>query len=254
MKQMVWKMFVLIYLLYGSHATAQVLFVTSNYEPYVIQQDSEASGIFPDIIKAVFDEINLEVKFEFQPWKRGEHTVVTGKAFATFPYLIRQERTEKFDFSDPVIFFFPKFFYMKERFPNGFAWNTLKDFHPYNMGGILGFWYEKSFQDAGLKVQYVTTDLQNIHKLTRDRIDFTLIDELVGWSLIKEAYPEQVTAFAVAQKPESTDAFHIMVSRNYPNANVLLKKFNEGLKTIKNNGTFHEILQQYDVTIEYATH
>lgn len=110
MKQMIWKMFVLIYMLYGSYATAQVLFVTSPYEPYVIKQDLEASGIFPDIVKAVFDEIKIEVKFEFQPWKRGEHTVVTGKAFATFPYLIRQQRTEKFDFSDPVIYFFPKFF------------------------------------------------------------------------------------------------------------------------------------------------
>ena len=246
-------MFVLIYLLYSSHATAQVLFVTSQYEPYVIKQDLEARGIFPDIIKAVFDEINVEVNFEFQPWKRGENTVETGKAFATFPYLIRQERTERFDFSDPVIFFFPKFFYMKEKFPKGFAWNTLQDFQSYDIGGIRGFWYEKSFQEAGLKVQYVTTDKQNIHKLYLGRVNFTLIDELVGWNLIKVAYPEQVTAFSVTQKPESEDAFRIMVSRKYPNAKGLIKKFNEGLKVIKNNGNYQKIFQQYDVAIEYST-
>ena len=196
----------------------------------------------------------IEVKFEFQPWKRGEHTVVTGKAFATFPYLIRQQRTERFDFSDPVIYFFPKFFYMKEKFPNGFSWKSLQDFKPYKIGGIRGFWYENSFQEEGLKVEYVTTDKQNIGKLILGRIDFTLIDELVGWNLIKETYPEQVTTFVVAQKPESTDAFRIMVSRKYPNSKELLNKFNEGLKTIKNNGIFHNILKQYDVAEEYVTH
>ena len=72
--------------------------------------------------------------------------------------------------------------------------------------------------------------------------------------MIKETYPEQVTTFVVAQKPESTDAFRIMVSRKYPNSKELLNKFNEGLKTIKNNGIFHNILKQYDVAEEYVTH
>jgi polar amino acid transport system substrate-binding protein len=253
MKQVAPLVLVFIIFFHAPPAMAQVLFVTSEYEPYVINQDGVAKGIFPDIVKAIFSELNIEVNFKFQPWKRGENTMKMGKAYATFPYLINEQRAEVFDFSDSVIYFFPKFFYKKERFPNGFEWSSLKDFQRYNIGGVIGYWYEKSFQKADLKVQYVTTDMQNIHKLMMDRIDFTLIDELVGWILINKAYPEHVAAFTVARKPESCDAFHLMVSRKYSNAKELTKKFNKGLKVIKDNGTYQKILRNYRVPIEYET-
>lgn len=253
MKQLVLIVFVFIIFSIAPRAMAQVIFVTSEYDPYVIKQDSTANGVFPDIVKAVFHELNIEVKFKFQPWKRCEMTVKEGGAFATFPYLINKQRSEVFDFSVPIIYFYPKFFYKKSKFPNGFKWSSLKDFQPYYLGCVRGYWYEDSFQKAGLTIKYVTSDIQNIKKLRNDRIDFTLIDELVGWSLVKGVYPDQVSAFAVAKKPESSDAFHLMVSRNYPDTKVLTKKFNKGLRAIKDNGTYHKIFLKYKVPILYET-
>ncbi len=253
MKKLVLIVVVFIIFSHAPRAMTQVLFVTSEYDPYVIKQDSIANGLFPDIVKAVFHELNIEVKFVFQPWKRCEITVKEGGAYATFPYLSNKQRAEVFDFSVPVIYFYPKFFYKKSKFPNRFEWSNLKDFQPYNLGGVRGYWYEESFQKAGLTIQYVTSDIQNIKKLMRDRIDFTLIDELVGWGLVKDTYPDQISAFAVAKKPESSNAFHLMVSRKYPDTKELTKKFNKGLRAIKDNGTYHKIFRQYKVPIEYET-
>jgi polar amino acid transport system substrate-binding protein len=192
------------------------------------------------------------VAFRFQPWKRGEDKVENGTFFGTFPYLRTHLRSERFDFSDPVIYFFPKFFYMKATFPDGFSWQKIEDFKAYVIGGVLGYWYEKSFMDAGLQVQYVATDQQNIGKLMLGRIHFSLIDELVGWRLIQKAFPDQVDAFAVAEKPESSDAFRLMISRKYPKAKELTEKFNAGLQTILQNGIYFEILEKYGVSMEYA--
>lgn len=253
MKSVVLILCTFINLLHLAQAGEPVSFVTSSYEPYVIESDHVASGIFPDIVKAALHERQMDVKFEFLPWKSCENIVREGSVFATFPYIINVQRAKFFDFSDPVIYFFPKFFYKKENFPDGFIWKDLRSFRPYQIGGVLGYWYEISFKNEGLNVHYVTTDIQNIYKLMRGRIDFTLIDELVGWRIIKKVYPKQKLAFAVSKRPESYSAFHLMVSRKYSNAKTLTKIFNKGLKKIKKNGTYQKIFRKYDVPMEYAT-
>ena len=253
MKQVILVIFVFINFWHISHAKEPLVFVTSAYEPYVIEEGSIITGIFPDIVKAVFHELNIQAEFRIQPWQRGETTVKSGEAFATFPYLTTELRAEDFNFSDPVICFFPKFYYKKERFPNGFSWENLTDFQQYTIGGIRGYWYKESLQAADLNVQYVTTDRQNILKLMKERIDFTLLPELVGRILIQKVYPHQRSAFAFAKKSESTNTFHLMVSKKYPHAKELTEKFNNGLRIIKGNGIYQKIFQQYKVPIEYET-
>lgn len=253
MKQVILIIFVFINFCHISHAREPLVFVTSAYEPYVIEEGSVIKGIFPDIVKAVFHELNIKTEFRIQPWKRGETTVRIGEAFATFPYLTSDHRAENFNFSDPVIYFFPKFYYKKEKFPNGFSWVNLTDFQQYTIGGVQGYWYKKSFQKASLNVHYVTTDIQNLHKLMTERIDFTLLPELVGKILIQKVYPDQSSAFAFAKKPESTDTFHLMVSKKYPYAKELTEKFNKGLRIIKQNGIYQNIFKKYKVPIKYET-
>jgi len=234
-----------------SNAKGTLLFVTSAYEPYVIDEDKAIGGIFSDIVKAAFNELNITSEFMIQPWQRGEITVMKGDAFATFPYLKNEKRSKDFNFSDPVIYFFPKFLYKKDKFPNGFSWEALIDFQKYRIGGVQGYWYKQSFENAGLHVNYVKTDMQNIQMLMKERIDFTLISELVGWSLIKKTYPQKKSAFAFAKKPESIDTFHLMVSKSYPDAKEYLKQFNDGLKIIKGNGIYTAIFKKYEVPTEY---
>ncbi|CAM3362109.1 ABC transporter substrate-binding protein [Shewanella violacea] len=238
----------------NTRSTARtVVFVTSAYAPYVINTDGLATGLFPDIVTAAFVEMGYKVKFKFQPWQRGEKSVRSGTAFATFPYLKNPARESEFDFSEPVLFFYPKFFYNIETFPHGFEWQTLADFKPYRVGGVRGYWYENSFKQAGIAAQYVTSDKQNIEMLLVQRIDFTLIDELVGWNLIRETAPGMVHKYAVASRPQSSDAFHLMISRDYPNTKLLRLTFDLGLLRIKQNGIFQQILDKYRVASEYGT-
>ncbi|MDE1464288.1 substrate-binding periplasmic protein [Spartinivicinus poritis] len=236
-----------------AHSKETIDVATSAYEPYVIEDSQTARGIFPDIVSTIFSQQGVKVKFHFHSWTRGEALVNNGLVFATFPYIINTQRAKSFNFSDPVIYFFPKFFYLKENFPEGFSWHSLKDFKPYIIGGVFGYWYESAFREQAIEVHYVTTDTQNIYKLMHGRIDFTLIDELVGWKLIENIYPQQRRAFAVTKKPESSSTFHLMISRHYPHSSKLTKQFNKGLKHIKANGTYQRIFRRYGVPMEYAT-
>ncbi len=235
-----------------AESSSSLLFVTSPYEPYVIDDEGRASGIFPDIVRAAFRGTHIRPEFQFVPWLRGEHEVQAGKAFGTFPYLKTKARVETFGFSGPIIYFFPKFFYNRSRFPDGFEWQTLADFKGYQMGGVRGYWYEQDFKNAGLTTSYVTSDRQNIEMLRIKRIDFTLIDELVGWNLIRRTAPSYIGSYAVAAKAESSSAFHLMISPDYPGGDKLTQQLNMGLGRIQQNGEYQEILERYHVPADYS--
>lgn len=234
-------------------SAANIIFTTNAYPPYVINQHGRASGIFPKIIRAIFQGTQDHIEINFRPWPRAERLVRQGRAYATFPYVSTPSRASSFDFSQPVIRFFPRFFYLKSSFPEGFHWNSLSDFRPYRVGGVLGYWYQSLFKAAGVRVDYVRTDRMNMEKLFRHRIDFTLVDTLVGWTLIRQLYPHRLQDFAVTAKAQSSGSLRLMVSRNYPDAKRLTARFNAGLARIRRNGVYQKIFEQYHVPNAYMT-
>ena len=69
-------------------------------------------------------------------------------------------------------------------------------------------------------------------------------DELVGWALIQKLFPGEKYRFR-SSRAYSIDNLHIMVSKKYPGSDVLLKLFNTGLATIKQNGLYLQLQEKY---------
>jgi polar amino acid transport system substrate-binding protein len=207
----------------------------------------DGQGAFTEIVSAVFKEMGQPVKYQFYPWKRAESEAKAGNIFAAFPYIITAERQKDYLFSDPVLISTGKFFYMPERHPDGIAYTKLDDLLPYQIGGVLGYWYESPFKEARLKVDYATSDEQNIQKLYLGRVDLAATDELVGWQLIKHLYPNEVDKFATVQKPLNEDSLRLLISRTYPNSAELTQHFNAALKVIRDQGVIQKILEKYGV-------
>jgi polar amino acid transport system substrate-binding protein len=249
MKIFIFTFFVLSF--YNIFSKETVVFVTDEYAPYV-SKTKQKSGIFPEVVKKIFKEKHIKVQIKFQPWRRCEANLSEGNAFAAFPYLKTKEREAKHNFSDPVIYFYPKFFYLKNRFKKPFEWNNLSDFKHYSIGGVLGYWYEERFKKAKLNVDYEGNDSKNIKKLVKKMIDFTIIDELVGWNLIERMKFDK-SLFAVSKKPTDEDTFHLMVSRKYKNSEKYLKIFNQGFKKMKQSNEYHKIFKKYSIPDEYMT-
>ncbi|MGZ9899181.1 substrate-binding periplasmic protein [Shewanella gaetbuli] len=233
------------------NAATSVRIMTSDYAPYT-SSNAHDSGVVLAIIETAFATQGVSVEYEFAPWKRGEMMVASGKAFGAVPYFKNEQRQQNYDFSDPVIYSVNKFFYNTEKFPDGFTWHTLEDFQGYQMGGILGYWYLPAFKKAGLTVSKVSTDQQNLGMLLLKRNDFTVIDELTGKLLLTQYFPEESHKIAVLEKPESIAAFHVMISRKYPDAKKMAQLLNTGLQQIKASGKYQQILQRYQISSEFA--
>ncbi len=231
-------------------AQESVVIASGDYAPYSSAQDG-GSGAVLDIVRQAFAIRGIEVNYQFFPWSRCERMVAEGKVFAAAPYSKNDERLLLYDFSNPILFSFRRFFYDTDRFPGGFIWETFEDFRGYRMGGVLGYWYLPAFEQAGLTVETVTKEEQNMAKLIAQWIDFILLDELVGMHLLRERFSENMDTIGVLEKAESFDEMHLLISKTYPDAEALTTQFNEGLKRLKESGEYQKILETYQIPKYY---
>jgi polar amino acid transport system substrate-binding protein len=226
----------------------EVILTTGEWPPYV-SEAMDGYGPLTAIVAAAFQEMGIVPRYDFYPWKRAEDEVRAGRAFAAFPYTQTDARKGEFDFSDVLYTVKAKFFYMKSAHPNGIPFDKLEDLRGYRIGGLLGSWYDKQFAEAGLQVEYAADMEQTFQKLYLGRIDLAIEAEATCWAVIKKLYPDEVDKFGTLEKPlvdpANPNELRLMVSRDYPKAAALMQQFNAALQTIKDNGTYQQILDQY---------
>ena len=227
-------------------AAQKVLLVTGEWIPYT-GKNIPHYGFFTEIVTAVFKEMGVDAEYRFYPWKRCELMVKSGEAYAAFPYRITSEREKEFNFSSPVAFSTGRFFYYDEFVTGDVVYASYKDLKPYKIGGVLGYWYEKDFNDAGLNVEYVASDDQNIKKLKIGRVQLAAMDEIVGWQLVQKYYPDEMHKFKVLSRPLNESDLRLMVSKKYTDADKLNDAFNAALKGIKAKGVYRAILKKYNM-------
>jgi len=233
----------------GSKSFAQmreIVLATGEWSPYT-SASLEEFGVFTKIVSAVFKELGLQPVYKFMPWKRAEKMVEMGEVFAAFPYVVTEERQKKFDYSERVAFSTGRLFYYQKRFSEKIPFRTLKDLKPYKVGGVRGYWYESIFKKAQLDTYFVNSEKQIIMMLHMNRVDVVPMDELVGWQLIRQLYPEDVQFFSTLEKPLNQNSLHLLISRKYENASTLTKQFNAALQRIREKGVHRSILQQYGI-------
>lgn len=220
----------------------RVLFVTGDWPPYS-GSELDNLGIFTDIAFTAFRKMNIPAKVEFYPWTRCEHMIQKGEAFATYPYNRTKNRLEKYNFSVPVtdgkyVFFFSNQRY-KFQVPKELTTSELKNYH---VGALKGYFYIEIFQNNNFNFTFEKSEIQCFKLLQNGRIDFFPMDLNVGLYLINKHFPNEKGTFSYAYwngfppKP-----YYYLISKKYPNSNILLKKFNDTLTQMKSDGTIQAI-------------
>ncbi len=145
-------------------AQEELPLATGEWPPYT-SEHLEGYGFFTELMTAIVHEMGMTPKYVFYPWKRCEQTTLAGEVFGAFPYAVTETRQQDFDFSDLIMKNNVLFFYHKKHLTQKPEVTTLKDLEPYLIGGALGYNYVPAFTEAGLRVDYVDTDEQNVKKL-----------------------------------------------------------------------------------------
>ena len=220
--------------------------VTDNYAPYTITGGEKVTGIFTEILDASLKKNGGTVQYDVVPWARATAMAEAGEVTATVPWFKTPEREAIYVFSDPVINATNKIFIKKGgKVPANLDWKAYADFKPYKFGGVTGYWYEENFKKAGVPLEMVTKDDQNVQKLAAGRIDAFITDELVGWALIKKMFPGKEGDFATVDKAEGVSPLFVIAGKKAAGSAKFIESVNDGLKKIKASGEYDKIVAKY---------
>ncbi|MGY5539484.1 substrate-binding periplasmic protein [Vibrio brasiliensis] len=207
-----------------------------NWPPFIGEQ-LEDYGYVGKTITDVFAKQGYLVEFHFFPWKRAYKQASEGDFVATAVWMFAQERTEYFLFSDPVAQEQFVFFHRKD-YP--FQWQSLADIKGKHLGGGLGYSYgvnlDKMLADEEITINRVETPNKAFQLLKYRRVELVPEEKNIGLFTLGKMPIETQELITYNPKPFLTNDSYLLFSKAHPEAEELMKLFNQGLKQMVSTG------------------
>lgn len=226
------------------HSQQTLVIATSEHPPLVSANPAES--FLGAVLTEIGRQMGVTFELKFLPWKRCEPAIESLEAWGGMPFISTPERKEKFLFSDALYVRKTKFFYYS---PDGtekhIQYETLNDLKGYRIGAVRGYYYEKALLDAGIEVEFVTSEELNWEKLRAGRVDLIVSPEYNGIYLLKKLFHNEDNNFFSLSKSLDFAEAYMVSSKQYPDAQNLMNKFNAALQMIKENGAYQKLLDKY---------
>ncbi len=244
-RKIVFFCFLMVCMPLTAAAGNEVPFAIGEWSPFTGRTLQEY-GMAAEIVSVVCDRAGITPNYAFYPWKRAEHHVRQGKAFATFPFRRTKEREKDFLFSDPVIKSAVGILRHKAHSPKDFKFESPGDVKGYKIGLTTGDAHTQQLLDNGARVEATEVIDQSIKKLRSGRLDLVVEERIVTFDAVKRLFPNEIDKFEFYEKNfQDGLSWGLMISRKYPDGERIMHQFNEALKSIRKDGTLDKIYKKY---------
>lgn len=223
---------------YSNHAKS-ISVVAPSWEGFT---NADGTGLYWEIIKAVYEPENIAVKTSNVPWNRavkmvakyGVYNAIVGETADTEEDLLFTDLAIDVEYTSVLT--------MKNR---NIAWDGPASFKGKTVGWMKDYEIiEESVRDFEL-LEYRTV-AQGLEFLEEGKIDFMLEE----WDEIAEAVAEQgldMARYVMNEMPEGEDVF--LAFSNSPLSRVLLKIYNDRLPILYNEQKLQAIYKKWDIEI-----
>lgn len=237
------RLFPLIFILALS-LTARAETITAAGDPWppFLDPDHPKQGVAMEIARAAFKSQGHELEFSFVPWARAIDGVKKGEYDALIGTWWTEERTQFLRYSDPYLTNEIKFI---KRKGDTFEFDELRSLEGKTVGTVRGYGYGDTFANADFFTREPAPQLiTNVRKVIHNRLDLALEDELVARSLIAKEDPALLEQITFTENALSSQNLHVTSGLSNPRHSMVIEAFNNGLKAIRENGTFDRILEE----------
>lgn len=230
-------------LLFASAAQAQNLSGTATEWAPFTGSKLNSGGIVTDIVTQVFEQAGHDLSMKYLPWERALAESKAGKINVLVGAWYSEERAQNFYMSEPflhnrIVFIKPK--------GNSFEFNGLDSLSGKKVGVIRGWAYSEEFNQASnFKKPDTGSLVNNLKKLSANRIDLTLSDEIVARYTLGNELPQMKDSFAFTSNALGEKGLHIAISRSNPQGQALIDAFNQSLAALKADGSYGNILKNH---------
>ncbi len=215
------------------------------YPPYVIEKESEISGIDVDLIREAAARTGIQVTVKTRPWKRLERDLMEKRVDCVFAYFRTPERLNYANYSSVPLHLTE--YTMFIRTTDADSLQSLQEMQHLSVGVNRGFKTTPEFEamkKAGkIDVVEVTEDKQSMEMLKLGRVDGVLTNKDVGHFVAKTLGLQGITTLP---KPLSSTPAYLVV-RPDPKLNRWLEAFDSALYGMLIDGTYNRIRNKYRI-------
>ncbi|WP_415906730.1 substrate-binding periplasmic protein [Neptuniibacter sp. QD72_48] len=233
----------LLLLLPYAQANQTVHLYTVDYPPYTMVDDNGViSGIDVEVTQAAFAAVGINADIQTAPWKRILKSIRHGRMAGTVTCSKRTGRDKFILFSDVLSEAYQSAVMHSDRVDTDIV--SFDDLARVNVSVVDGWGIQKELQQAGISHSIVPDVDSGVRSLVyRD------VDVFYNAGLVTQYHARKLGLLDKIKikrlKGKQSTQYHLCLSKMYPDADVLLDKFNEGLRLIKINGQYQAIYDRY---------
>lgn len=190
-----------------------------HWPPFIVAHQGETvQGSWVELLNTVFKQLpEYTLSIDIVSWKRCLLLINEGAIDGTFAHVKTHEREQFMDFTMQVIADRSMIWYSTHVFPEPFNWRKFQDLSHHVMGVVRGEAFnpevDELISSQKVQVEYVTNDTQNFMKLASGRIDITVKNERVGWTLINELDLSSKVNAQLNQPMKNPVSFHFQTQK-----------------------------------------
>ena len=222
-----------------SFAETIILGAENDWIPY---SNHDGTGMANEIVLDAYKAVDIDVKFQVGPYNRLLKMVRNGESLGVFNVPKEGSNEEEYIFGKTPLFTALSAYYYNVEEPLS-ATRKEELVNGEKIGVVFDYGYGEFFSnnDRVTKIA-VRSDLLNLRKLAKGRIDATILYDKTAQKLIKE---NGLTGKILKSFDSETAQIYVAFSKVFPKAQYYADKLDEGLAIIKTNGTYKKIMDAY---------
>lgn len=216
--------------------------VTEAWAPYVYEENGQPTGLDYEIAREVLRRLDVQVQWQFMPWKRCLLEFEQGKADAILDIFHLAEREAQMLFIEEPLsdVQFVLFFARNRPYP----YNKLEDLRDLVVGTSPGYWYnDAQFRNSRLfSREEAPSHEANFGKLLRNRVDLVVNDRRAGLYLANRLGIGQQVGYNPI--PVGSDRLYLALRRD-PQLQALASDFASELRRFKQEAGYARLQARY---------
>lgn len=237
----------------SSEDNTKLVIGTNEAFPPFSDPNSLNGGMLTDIIQTVYGNMDKTAKVDYMASNRLRAMTYSGRIDAGFPFVKNAADAKMFLYSDPLYTSLNVFFsnkgsdvkdietIMKKRMkrnnyqrlivavPAGFNSDKLTE---YVRMGYISLKPYKSLEDCFIAIK-------------NEEVDLVGAQQIAGLVAIKNTASLDRLDFVILEKSIETNTLHLAISKEHPEAELLLQGFNTALAKAKSNGAIGKIIDTH---------
>ncbi len=228
----------------GSATAREVSLLASRWPPYV-EEGLPGDGLALRIVREALRRSGHALKVDIKPWSRSLEGTLIGVYEGLAAVWHSDVRAKELAYSAPYLVNEIRFAALADR---RLSVRSLRDLTGLRVGVVRDYAYGEPLDSADYLVKVPSNHLlQNLVLLTNRQIDVTLDDtRAIHWQL-DHFLMHSKDRVVLLDPPYRTRKLFVAISRSVPDHKAILSDFNRGLASMKKDGTYQTIMEQFDV-------